>query len=519
MEKYEIMLEELKYVLKDKINEYLDINKKYSNDDIEIAFNKYANKNKQKIKIKELIDNYQDKSFFLNTPDGYQEVGEFYIKNNKDIYKIETVDKFKTKCSGDHKFETSLGWKFAKDITKKDLLLTKAGYRKVSNITKYKKKEETYDFEVLHNNHRYWSGNGISSHNTGKTYLAMSICRKAQQMGYNIIYCDSEGAMDPEFARRLGVDPSRVLVQPVSTIEEFSNFAANITKYLKEEKDAGRPQKVVIVLDSLGNLSSEKERTDVLEGNAKRDMTKQQHIRAAFRVNGNMFTKLGIPFIICAHVYEKVGSYVPGKEVSGGGGIKYNASIILQLTKSKLDDKESEDKVKKQNIETNKIGIVITITPLKQRFTRPIKVQIHLPFYKAPNPYVGLEKFVSWNGCGIIRGKCLTEKEYNKLSPDDQKLCGEFKGTDGQTLYAFPKDTSRYLVCRHLGGEVPISELFTEKVFTQEVLKELDEKVIKKIFMLPSIESLEDLAELSTELGGEEDGELIAKEVEIEGLE
>lgn len=339
----------------------------------------------------------------------------------------------------------------------------------------------------------------------GKTYLAMSICRNAQKMGYFVVYCDSEGSMDPEFARRLGVDPTRMWIEPIGTIEEFSTYASNFNKTLFKLREENKLKKVIVVLDSLGNMSSTKEKEDTISGNDKRDMTKQQKIRGTFRVNGLDFSKLGVPFIICNHVYEKVGSYIPGKEVSGGGGIKYNASVIFQLTKSKLDDKESNEKAANANVDATRVGIIVTITPVKQRFARPIKVQMHIPFYKKPNPFVGLEKFVSWEACGIIRGKALSEKDYKKLTDKEQETCNEFLGEGGEILYAYPKDTSRTLVCKHLKGEVPLGELFTEKVFTEDVLKELDENVIKKIFMLPSIESLEDLKDLSAELGGEEE--------------
>jgi hypothetical protein len=101
----------------------------------------------------------------------------------------------------------------------------------------------------------------------------------------------------------------------------------------------------------------------------------------------------------------------------------------------------------------------------------------------------------------------LTEKEYKKLTPADQKKCFEFmipqeglKSGDDGTRYAQPRDTARQLVCKHLGGEVALSELYTDKVFTEEVLHELDDNIIKKTFMLPSIESLDDLAEVTSDL-------------------
>jgi len=200
--------------------------------------------------------------------------------------------------------------------------------------------------------------------------------------------------------------------------------------------------------------------------------------------------------------HNSIGSYIPGDTVSGGGGGKYNTSIIFVLTKSKLTDKDSEEHVKNQGIEATKVGIVVTVHPYKQRFARPIKVQIHIPFYKKPNPYVGLEKFVTWQTCGIVRGKMISEKEYNKLPNSDQEKCFEFKISDKEnlTVYAQPRDTARTLVCKHLGGEIPLAELYTDKVFTQEVLHQLDDNIIKKTFMLPSIESLDDLAEVTEDL-------------------
>lgn len=335
---------------------------------------------------------------------------------------------------------------------------------------------------------------------TGKTYLALSIGRHAQyDNDYNLIYCDTEGGIDVDFVKRLGVDTSRFRLENIGTIEEFATLAAKLNDTIREIREQGKePPKLMVVLDSLGNLSSSKEKADTTSGSDKRDMTKQQTIRRTFRVIGNDFAKNGIPFIICNHVYEKVGSYIPGKEVSGGGGIKYNSSIILMLTKSKLTDKDSEEHVKKQGIEATKIGIVITITPLKQRFARPIKVQIHLPFYKKPNPYVGLEAFMTWESCGIIRGKLLTEKEFKKLTPAEQAKCHNFDW-QGQTMYAQEKDTARTLVCKHL-GEIPLSELYTPRVFTDEILHQLDDNIIKKTFMLPSIESLEDLAQVTEDL-------------------
>ena len=347
---------------------------------------------------------------------------------------------------------------------------------------------------------------------TGKTFIAMSICKNAQKMGYTPIYFDSEGSIDVDFAAKLGVDVSNIRLQPVNTVEQFSHIAAQITnQFVEAKKKNEEPPKILVVLDSLGNLTSEKEKEDTTKGDNKRDMTKQQAIRKLFRVNGLQFAKHGIPFVINNHVYDSMSMFT-SKEISGGGGVKYNASIIFQLGKGKLDDAESEKKAADKNIDAVRVGVTIYITPVKQRFARPIKIQFHIPFYKPLNPFVGLEKFISWESVGVIRGRCLKEKDYHKLTPADQKKCKPFdippeSDKDNGKRYAAPNKKAQFLVCKHLNGEIPIAELFTEKVFTPELLKELDEKVIKPTFMLPDIGSLEDLAEITKELTDEGDQE------------
>jgi len=111
-----------------------------------------------------------------------------------------------------------------------------------------------------------------------------------------------------------------------------------------------------------------------------------------------------------------------------------------------------------------------------------------------------------------------TQKEYEKLKDEEKKVCFQWDGFDigidastgkeiripNGKIWVEPRNTATKLVCKHLGGEIPLAELFTEKVFTQEVLHELDETIIKPTFMLPSIESLEDLAEITKELETEE---------------
>jgi RecA/RadA recombinase len=327
---------------------------------------------------------------------------------------------------------------------------------------------------------------------TGKTFLALNICREAQEMGYNIIYCDSEAAVDQDIIQNFGVDPEKFRYQPVSTPLEVRQFVAHLCDQLKKAKEGGKAlPKIMLVLDSLGNLATTKERSDAISGSDKRDMTKQQELRSLFRVITADLAELKIPFVFTNHTYATIGSYVPGQTISGGGGAIYNASVILQLSKAGL----KEDG-------TNKTGIIVTSKPAKNRFARPLPIKFHISFYKGMNPYVGLEQFLSWQNCGIQRGKLLAEKDFLKYYKEDNPKHAEVKATeiirkneDGteDKFYLEAKETSRTIAVAHLFDVIKPQELFTAKVFTKELLKQLDETFIQNMFKLPNIASLGDI--------------------------
>jgi hypothetical protein len=131
----------------------------------------------------------------------------------------------------------------------------------------------------------------------------------------------------------------------------------------------------------------------------------------------------------------------------------------------------------------------------------PFSLNPFASFYKGMNPYVGLEQYVNWENCGVGRGNKLTEKEFLKLKPDESDLCSKFE-LAGETFYFLPKKLGKTYIIRHNGDAVPVKEFFSARLFTNEVLTELDEKVIKPTFKFPEtqdgidtmeIDELEDL--------------------------
>ena len=194
---------------------------------------------------------------------------------------------------------------------------------------------------------------------TGKTFFALSVVRNflnANPTG-GVIYFESESAISREMIESRGIDSKRMIIMPVGTIEEFRTQACRILdKYMKEPKDERVP--MLFVLDSLGMLSTTKEMQDVANDKQVRDMTKSQLIKGAFRVLTLKLGQAGVPMIVTNHTYDVIGSYVPQKEMGGGTGLKYAASTIIYLSKSKEKDG------------TEVVGNIIKCEAKKSRLTK-----------------------------------------------------------------------------------------------------------------------------------------------------
>ena len=147
-------------------------------------------------------------------------------------------------------------------------------------------------------------------------------------------------------------------MMPVGTSEEFRTQACRILdKYMKEPKDERVP--MLFVLDSLGMLSTSKEMEDIANDKQVRDMTKSQLIKGAFRVLTLKLGQANVPMVVTNHTYDVIGSYVPTKEMGGGTGLKYAASTIIYLSKSKERDSKKEV-----------VGNIIKCEAKKSRLTR-----------------------------------------------------------------------------------------------------------------------------------------------------
>ena len=262
---------------------------------------------------------------------------------------------------------------------------------------------------------------------TGKTFFVLGVAKQFLEDNPDggIVYYDTEAAVTKQMMDERGVDTSRVIISQPDTIQKFRTHAMKtIDMY---EKSPDRPP-MLFILDSLGLLSTEKEVADTTEGKDVRDMTKSQLIKGAFRVLTLKLAKIGVPMIVTNHVYEVIGSYMPQKEMGGGSGLKYAASTIAYLSKKKVRDG------------TVITGIIIKAKMFKSRISKEnAEAEVLLSYTGGLDRYYGLLEFGEKHG--------IFKKSGNRYEMGESKLYGK------QIL----KDPEKY--------------------FTEEVLKQIDEKV------------------------------------------
>jgi len=223
---------------------------------------------------------------------------------------------------------------------------------------------------------------------TGKTFFLMGMVKyflDANPKG-GVVYFESESAITKQMVIDRGIDAERMVMLPVTTVQEFRTQALKVLdRYLQQDVDIRRP--LFLCLDSLGMLSTTKEVEDTAEGKETRDMTRAQVLKAAFRVLTLKLSKAKVPMVVTNHTYDVVGSMFPTKEMGGGSGLKYAASSIVYLSKKKEKDG------------TEVIGSIVHCKTHKSRLTVENKmVDVRLTYNRGLDRYYGLLELAEKHG-------------------------------------------------------------------------------------------------------------------------
>jgi len=239
-----------------------------------------------------------------------------------------------------------------------------------------------------------------------------------------VLFYDSEFGTPQSYFKNFGVDTERVIHTPISDIEMLKHDIMNQLKELTRE------DKVLIIVDSIGQLASKKEVDDAIEGKSVADMTRAKAMKSFFRMVTPHLNIKDIPLIVINHTYMEI-SMFPKDIVSGGTGVTYAADNIWILGRQQ----------EKDGTEIQGYHFIINVE--KSRFVREkSKIPITVTYEGGVNKWSGLmdiaikgkylgKPLAGWYQLMDKDGKFIGDKYRAKDIVDSDKFWEEmFKTTD-----------------------------------------------------------------------------------------
>ena len=136
-----------------------------------------------------------------------------------------------------------------------------------------------------------------------------------------LLFYDSEFGSPQSYFEAFGIDTSRVLHTPVTNIEELKFDLVN------QLNEIDRKDRVIVIIDSIGNIASKKEVEDAMNEKSVADMTRAKALKGLFRMVTPVLTIKDVPLLAINHTYMEIGMF-PKAVVSGGTGIVYSSDNV-----------------------------------------------------------------------------------------------------------------------------------------------------------------------------------------------
>jgi len=146
-----------------------------------------------------------------------------------------------------------------------------------------------------------------------------------------LLFYDSEFGSPQSYFENFGIDTSRVLHTPITDVEQLK------FDLISQLDGLERGDKVVIMIDSVGNLASKKELEDAMNEKSVADMSRAKALKGLFRMCTPYLAMKDVPLIAINHTYKEIAMY-PKDIVSGGTGIYYSADHIWILGRQQDKD-------------------------------------------------------------------------------------------------------------------------------------------------------------------------------------
>lgn len=304
----------------------------------------------------------------------------------------------------------------------------------------------------------------IGSEACGKTVLANKIMANAQKKGMYVAYFDTEGALDEATAKRLGCDTKKIKHVPSEITEQCRNEIVQFLDTIVQNKLQG---KVLVVIDSLGNLITAQEKKKMEEGAESVDMgNRARQTKSLMRAITHAAAKANCPVVFTNHIYDDPSQLHPSaiKKQAGGSGPLYMASVIVQLAKK--TERAEDSKNKDANSEITFLakginGVTLRAFTTKNRFVTPfLEIEMYLNFKTGLNKYSGLLEMAegyeviekqghryALNGemLGYFKDWKDDEATWNKILPVlEEKLQKElcFKNESGESIVDSDEESS-----------------------------------------------------------------------------
>jgi len=166
-----------------------------------------------------------------------------------------------------------------------------------------------------------------------------------------LLFYDSEFGTPQSYFDSFGIDTERVLHTPLTDIEQLKS------DIMQQLSIVDRGDRLIIVVDSIGNLASIKEVNDALDGKTVADMTRAKSVKSLFRMVTPHLSIKDIPMIVVNHTYMEIGMF-PKAIVGGGTGSYYSADNIFVI--GRQQEKEG----------TEVVGYNFIINVEKSRYVR-----------------------------------------------------------------------------------------------------------------------------------------------------
>ena len=188
-----------------------------------------------------------------------------------------------------------------------------------------------------------------------------------------LMFYDSEFGSPQSYFNSFGIDLSRVYHIPITDVEQLK------FDIMQQLNSLDREDKVIILIDSIGNLASKKEVEDALDAKSVADMSRAKQLKSVFRMITPYLTIKDIPMVVVNHTYKEQGSMYPKDIVGGGTGSVYAADNIYILGRQQ----------EKDGNELSGYNFIINVE--KSRYVREkSKVPINISFDNGISKYSGL---------------------------------------------------------------------------------------------------------------------------------